>query len=112
MGLMEVLQMHFKCSHTWEDGCKDTWDGHIDSLVNYGGYCEISISSRSSIHLIFGVYSRGLFACVPNYGGTYLSNKLDDVFYNSERLTKVFDNIIDGITAAKALATIANQIKF
>lgn len=102
--------MYFKCTHTWEDGGKEKWDGHIDSFINYGRYCEIFIISRSSIHLIFGIYSRGLFACSPDHGGTYLSNNLDDVFYNTERLSKVFDNVVDGITAAKALATIAKQI--
>lgn len=104
--------MRFNCSHTWEDGTKDVWDGHIDSLIQHEGYCEIKIISRSSIHLIFGRYSRGIFAVAPDFGGTYLSCLLDDVFYNSERLSKVFDNVVDGITAAVALAAIADQIKF
>jgi hypothetical protein len=97
--------------HTWEDGSTDKWCGKIVSLKNYGEYCEIEILSRSSLHLIFGKYSYGLFACAPSYGGTYLSNRLDDIFYNTEQLSKVFDNIVDGVTAAKALATIAKVWK-
>ena len=104
--------MYFKCSHTWENGQTESWDGQIVSINNYGRYCEINILSRSSLHLIFGKYSYGLFACSPYYGGTYLSNRLDDVFYNTERLIKVFDNIVDGVTAACALKTIANTISF
>lgn len=104
--------MHFKCSHTWENGDKDIWDGYIDSFINYGGYCEIYISSRSSLHLIFGKYSNGLFACAPMHGGTYLSDRLEDIFYNTERLSKVFDNVVDGVTAAKALVMLAGKVSF
>lgn len=110
--LKVVLLMNFKCSHTWEDGHTDIWKGHIDSLVCYGSYCEIFISSRSSIHLIFGKYSRGLFAVSPYFGGTYLSDRLDDIFYNTERLIKVFDNTVDGITAAKAISVISHKVSF
>jgi hypothetical protein len=104
--------MNFQCSHKWEDGQVDTWVGHIESFIHYGNYCEIFISSRSSIHLIFGKYSRGLFACAPIYGGTSLSYKLDDIFYNSEKLSCVFDNVVDGVTAANALAVIAEKVSF
>jgi len=104
--------LEFTCKHTWEDGRAETWKGKIISVKNYGQYCEINILSRSSLHLIFGKYSHGLFACSPIYGGTYLSSRLGDVFYNAERLSKVFDNIVDGITAAKALATLAQKIDF
>lgn len=101
--------MKFKCSHTWNNGQKDVWEGYIDKIINHGKYYEIFITSRSSIHLIFGVYSRGLFVVSPEFGGTYLSNRLDDVFYNTERLTVVFDNIVDGITSAKALSLLVNK---
>lgn len=103
--------MHFKCFYTWEDGEKESWEGNIDSFKDYGNYYEINISSRSSINLIFGKYSLGLFAVAPAYGGTYLSFKLDDIFYNTERLIKVFDNTIDGVTAAYALAALSKRIK-
>jgi hypothetical protein len=104
--------MHFKCSHTWECGKTDVWQGHIDSLIDYGNYCEIFISSRSSIHLIFGKYSYGLFVVSPYYGGSYLSYRLDDIFFNTERLIKIFDNVVDGITAAMALSAVSRKVKF
>jgi hypothetical protein len=104
--------MNFKCSHTWNDGNKDIWEGCIESFIDYGNYYEMNILSRSSINLIFGKYSYGLFAVVPIYGGTYLSYKLEDVFYNTERLCTVFDNTVDAVTAATALATISKKVKF
>ena len=106
------FKLDFTCNHTWEDGSVETWRGKIVSVKNYGQYCEINIVSRSSLHLIFGKYSQGLFVCSPFYGGTYLSSHLGDIYYNTERLSKVFDNVVDGITAAKALATIAQQFDF
>jgi hypothetical protein len=104
--------MYFNCSHTWEDGITDSWEGTIDSLINYGNYCEIFITSRSTLHLILGKYSNGIFVVSPYYGGTYLSNRLDDIFYNTERMIKVFDNVVDGVTAAKAILVISSKINF
>lgn len=45
-------------------------------------------------------------------GGTYLSNCLKDFFYNTEKLSNVFNNIVDGVTAAKALEVIADKVNF
>ncbi len=106
------MQEKFSCAHTWEDGNLEKWEGKILSLKNYGNYCEINVLSRSSLHLIFGKYSSGIFACAPYMGGTYLSSKLDDVFYNTERLSNVYNNIVDGITMAKALEIISSSVTF
>lgn len=104
--------MYFKCSHKWEDGSYEEWTGRIIYFKNYGRYWEIEILSRSSLHLIFGKYSRGLFAVAPEFGGTYLSDRLNDVFYNTERLTKVYNNLVDALTVAKALETISYKVSF
>ena len=110
--MLKKLQRKFSCSHTWDDGATEEWESEIFSIENYGSYCEINVLSRSSLHLIFGKYAYGFFACAPAVGGTYLSSRLDDVFYNTERLSHMYGNFVDGLTMANALAIISSEVIF
>ncbi|HHW49819.1 MAG TPA: hypothetical protein GXX14_14550 [Clostridiaceae bacterium] len=95
---------HFTCTNR-----RGTWDGKIVTLKNHLNYYEFTIQSRSSIMVILGMTSRGYFACMPDFNtGCYLSD-LADIFWNTERLTKVLGRV-DGITVANALAVIRDEI--
>lgn len=93
--------MIFKCEMKVDDDVQ-TWSGCIKRYVNYGSHYEIFIESRSSILILFGRSSSGGFACMPDFqAGCHLIS-LDDVFWNTEKLTAVLGKV-DGITAATAL---------
>jgi hypothetical protein len=99
--------MDFKCINQTKTR-KEIWNGRITSIKNYGSHIELKIESRSGILVLLGKTSFGNFACIPDYGvGCHLA-ALDDIFYNTERLTAVM-NKVDGITVAYALATIADK---
>lgn len=80
-------------------------------LKKYGTHYEFLIQSRSSIMVVFGKTSRGYFACMPDFNvGCHLVN-LNDVFWNTEKLTQVLGTV-DGVTVATALVTLANDLNY
>ena len=87
----------FICKHK-----KKSWAGSISIFKNHGTHYEFLIQSRSSIMVVFGKTSRGYFACMPDFDvGCHLAG-LNDVFWNTESLTKVL-GVVDGVTVASAL---------
>jgi hypothetical protein len=101
--------MTFTCVKKWGQRI-DKWSGKITKLENYGSHFEMKIESRSGIMVLFGKTSHGNFACMPDFNaGCHLSD-LEDVFYNTNKLTAVM-NPVDGITVANALLTVAAVIK-
>jgi hypothetical protein len=90
---------------------KETWDGSITVFKNQGDHYEFLIQSRSSIMVVFGKTTRGYFACMPDFNvGCHLA-RLCDVFWNTERLTKVLGKV-DGITVANALAALSDILEY
>ena len=102
----------FHCSYKWDDGSKDIWYGTVNQIINYGSHYEVLILSRSSLRVLVGESTSGLFACLPDFCvGCHLS-KLDDTFYNSEKLIRALDNVVDGTTVACALKALASVLNF
>ncbi|MGL6107931.1 hypothetical protein [Romboutsia sp.] len=100
--------MIFECRRKI-NGELESWNGKIEYFDKSETQLELHISSRSFIHIIIGASEYGNFACIPNFdGGCYLS-EFKDVFWNSERLTKIMGEV-DGITAAKAIEFIDKNI--
>ena len=90
---------------------KKSWNGNVTMLKNYGSNYEIMIQSRSSIMIILGKCSIGHFACIPDFNaGCHLSH-LNDLFWNTERLSTVLGRV-DGITVASALLFLAEKISY
>jgi hypothetical protein len=90
---------------------KRYWTGSITRFENYGTHYEFMIQSRSSIMVIFGKTSRGFFACMPDFNvGCHLVC-LNDVFWNTERLSIVLGKA-DGITVASALVFLAEKLYY
>jgi len=90
---------------------KETWDGSVAMLKNQGEHYEFLIQSRSSIMVIFGKTSRGYFACMPDFNvGCHLV-QLCDIFWYTEKLTKVLGKV-DGITVATALVALADDLHY
>ena len=84
--------------------------GKISCIKNYGSHFEIQIQSRSSLMVLFGETSRGYFASIPDFDvGCHLVDP-QDIFWNSERLTRILGKV-DGHTAATALYTAAAYLK-
>lgn len=94
----------FICKHK-----KKSWSGTITMFKSYGTHFEFMIQSRSSIMVVFGKTSRGYFACMPDFNvGCHLV-ELNDVFWNTERLTEVL-GVADGVTVATALLSLADEL--
>ena len=104
--------MHFRCSYQWDPDDRDDWNGFIKRITCFGSHYEIFITSRSTIRVLIGKSTCGLFACLPDYqAGCYLST-LDDTFYNSEKLIETMENVVDGTTVACALKELAKVLDF
>ena len=80
-------------------------------LKNYGSHYEFMIQSRSSIMVILGKSSTGYFACMPDFNAGCHLAFLNDVFWNTERLSMVLGKV-DGITVASALVFLAEKIHY
>jgi len=87
----------FQCTYKGE-----YWFGSITMLNCYGSHYEFMIQSRSSIMVIFGRTSRGYFSCMPDFGAGCHLVDLQNIFWNTEKLTSVLGKV-DGITVAGAL---------
>jgi hypothetical protein len=104
--------IEFRCTYQWDENEKDDWYGAIKQIINYGSHYEVFISSRSSLRVLIGESSSGLFACLPDFrAGCHLST-LDDTFYNSEKLIYALSNPVDGTTVACALNALTSILRF
>ena len=101
--------MLFRCLYN-QDGIKDLWTGKIIFCNIKNDLADIYVESRSSIHIIIGKCKFGNFVCIPNFNtGCYLSD-LNDIFWNTEKLSSLLGNI-DGITAAEAIRFVSKNYK-
>ncbi len=101
--------MYFDCVWQHDEGI-DEWDGYISQLQKANGHYEMLIESRSSLRVVFGTFSLGGFACLPDLQvGCYLVN-LKDRFWNTEKLVSILGHV-DGITVATALYSISDSVK-
>lgn len=89
---------------------KEKWLGSVTYLRNYGSHFELQIESRSSLMVLFGKTSRGFFASIPDFGSGCHLVDLDDIFWNTESLSRVLGKV-DGITVATALYTLADKLQ-
>ncbi|MBU3192290.1 hypothetical protein K9O30_23005 [Clostridium bowmanii] len=102
------MLIKFEC--TMKMGKKiESWSGMITKLTKFGSHYELKIESRSGFIVVIGKTNYGNFACIPDYDvGCHLST-LNDLFWNSERLSAIM-NKVDAITVANALQAIAEHI--
>jgi hypothetical protein len=80
----------------------ENWHGKISKVISHGTCYEIFIVSRSSIMVMLGKSSRGLFVCMPDYGISCHLVDLKNKFWNIEKLKEVLGKV-DGTTVATAL---------
>ncbi|MGI6649032.1 MAG: hypothetical protein ACOX5W_08240 [Bacillota bacterium] len=100
----------FYCSYYWGEGEREDWGGKITRIQSFGSHYEIFIQSRSSILLMLGRTTTGVFACIPDrQAGCWLSSP-DDIRHNSEKLSNAIDNLVDGITVAYAYKALSDII--
>lgn len=94
--------IEFKCINS-SDKRRKTWTGQINKINGIKENCEMEVTSRGSyFHVLVGSYSYGKYLCIPNWDvGCYLAD-YSDIFWNTERLSKII-NTIDAITIATAL---------
>jgi len=102
----------FCCSYEWDDGEQQKWDGFIRRVTGYGSHYEVLISSRSSLRVLIGTSSSGLFACLPDYPSGCNLSTLTDLFYNREKLILSMGNPVDATTVACALHSLADELDF
>ena len=99
----------FKCSYIDKYG-PDIWFGEVEDIRGNDGYYHISILSRSKIFLILGRIDRCIFTCIPDFNAGCYLGRLDNVNYNTDKLTYTMKNPIDAITVAVALDTIRHKL--
>lgn len=104
--------MRFRCFYQWDEDERDDWQGVVNQITHFGSHYEVFITSRSSIRVLVGRCSSGLFACLPDYRAGCHLNTLDDTFYNSEKLIYALENPVDGTTVACALKALAKVLNF
>lgn len=105
------ISIPFKCSTgDCNDASSQSWEGRISYLKCYGSHYEMRIQSYyGSVLVLFGKTVFGNFACIPDFeAGCYLAN-LRDVFWNTEQLVRVIDEVT-GITVAEALCAVADCV--
>lgn len=92
----------------------ESWEGHIVFLKK-SDPCELEVSARAStFHIICGSHRYGTYICIPNWGiGTELA-RLEDSFWNLERLTNTYPNLstVDAVSIVDALAAISEWVTF
>lgn len=98
----------FQCNSTGAKR-KETWQGVVSYLRNYGSHYEMQIQSRSSILVIFGKTTRGYFACIPDWKAGCDLADFKDLFWNTEMLSHTI-GMIDGITVANALYFLSKKV--
>lgn len=104
--------IQFRCSYQWDEDERDDWQGFVTQIIPLGSQYEVLISSRSSIQVVVGKCSSGLYACLPDYQAGCLLGALEDTFFNSERLIYAMENPVDGTTVACALKVLAKVLEF
>ena len=100
--------MEFKCVKP-SDKRKTTWIGKINTIKGVKENCEMEVVSRGHFyHVIFGSHSYGNYICIPNWDAGCELADYSDLFWNTERLSKVISSA-DAITIATAVK-VAGQI--
>ena len=88
----------------------EKWQASVEYINDNGTFCEVFVSSRSSIRLIVGYGKWGNFVCIPDFNvGTGLAD-FRDLFWNSEKLSKLIGKV-DGITTATVIKGLADIIE-
>lgn len=87
------MEIHFIC--TGKDGMEPGhWEGRMRLLSDQMPY-ELEVTARySSFHILCGKHRYGNYVCIPNWNiGTELS-EFSDSFWNYERLTTYYPNLV------------------
>lgn len=79
------------------------WSGEIRLIAINDGTYEVEITGRGTyFHVIAGRHQYGTFLCIPNHDvGCELSG-YEDIFWNSERLSKQLKKV-DALTVSYGL---------
>jgi hypothetical protein len=103
------MKMDFEC--ILKKGKKtEKWQASVQYIHDNGTFCEVFVTSRSSIRLIVGHGKWGNFVCIPDFNaGTCLAD-FRDLFWNSEKLCTLIGKI-DGITTATVIKGIADILE-
>lgn len=87
------------------------WEGKIKNLICHQGYIEFSVLGRESLIKTYaGDTGNEIWACFPAYNCGCTLAEPSDIFWNSERLYRLFESIPDGITVANAIKILGSHI--
>jgi hypothetical protein len=103
--------MNFHSSYSWDDDVQ-SWESRIEQFSFHGSHYEFWIYGRSHIHVLIGLSSSGLFACMPDSFAGCRLNTPNDFLYNQSKLIHAMDNAVDGTTIAFALKFLAPLLTF
>lgn len=88
----------------------EEWPARITRFMDHGSHFEMTVSSRSSINVIFGQTQNGGFCCVPDWGAGCELASYTDFTWNLEHLQAAMKNKVDAVTVACALAAVGQTL--
>lgn len=88
----------------------DEWICKITNFVEFAGYISFTVTGKGSSITAYAGSADIFWICFPDLDiGTSLSNP-DDIFWNTEKLSDLFQSIPDAITVANAIKILKNFI--
>ena len=102
--------MEYTCTLN-NNGIETRWSATISPITHNRSFYEVEICGRgSSFHVICGPQSKGHFLCIPNWQIGCELSEYDDVFWNSEQLSRQL-SVVDTITVANGLPHLLDAFK-
>lgn len=85
--------------------CDDNeWYGTISNYENHITYSEFRLTGRGSlIRMYIGYAGRELWVSFPDLKKATTLSYPDDILWNKEELTEIFESIADGTTIAESI---------
>lgn len=104
--------MEFFCENPEaEYACDKIWKGRVEQLQRRENTVEMDVTGKgSAMHVIIGGYEYGKYLCIPDWGIGSALSRLEDSFWNRERLER-WMNKADAITLSEALKTVSKQLE-
>lgn len=105
-----VHLMEYTC--TMKTGSRESqWIATISPITHTRSFYEVEITGRgSTFHIIAGPHSNGHFLCIPNWEVGCELAAYNDIFWNSEKISKQL-SAVDTITVASGLLHLSEAFK-
>lgn len=95
-------ELEYNCQYKGQN-----WQCKAKNIVTEGNILRCIVSGRGSQYEVYLVRFEGRYWLgIPSIGRSSELSRLDDIIWNSERITEMTKSIIDGLTLAYGIKTI------